>query len=300
MANTEAVRDSVDAWTVEALGPLTPDSLPMLDALVVHSGWNQTAQDWGVFASFGSIYAVRDAEGRIVASGAVLPMGKRRSGYLAGLTGRGVAWISMILVAPALRGQGLGRRVFDHCLRHVQDEDRIAMLDATPQGEALYRQFGFEPLWRLTRWRRGASPATQTAPADKPALEALAVMDTDALGFDRTALLGELLGRPDSFCVRSAQGFAVVRSGRVAHHIGPLLATDEESAAALLRRAVACLPGPVLIDVPDDRPLVRRALTEAGFEPQRGFARMSLERSGHRGNQGQTHLIHAIAGPEFA
>jgi hypothetical protein len=69
---------------------------------------------------------------------------------------------------------------------------------------------------------------------------------------------------------------------------------------AVMQEAVAALSGPVLIDVPDDRPLLRQALVAAGFAPQRGFARMALAVAEQRIPRGQTHFIHAIAGPEFA
>jgi GNAT superfamily N-acetyltransferase len=300
MASTERPIPNADV-AVEKLGELTPDAVAMLGELVVHSGWNQTAQDWGVFFSCGTIYVVRDEQGRIAASGAVLPMGESRPGALASLTGRGVAWISMILVRPDRRGQGLAGRVFKQCLRDIRDHGRIAMLDATPQGEGLYLQFGFEPLWRLTRWRREARPATgPELPLGKPDLDTLAELDQEALGFARKKLLGELLGRPDSRYIRHVLGFAIVRAGRVAHQIGPLVATDEPTAVAVMREAAAALSGPVLIDVPDDRPLLRQALADAGFAPQRGFARMALATAEQRIPQGQTHFIHAIAGPEFA
>lgn len=299
MASTEpAVAGEV---VVEKLGELTPDALAMLGELVVHSGWNQTAQDWGVFFSCGTIYVVRDEQGRIAASGAVLPMGESRPGALASLTGRGVAWISMILVRPDRRGRGLARRVFEQCIRDIHDHGRIAMLDATPQGEALYLQFGFEALWRLTRWRREARPASGPAlPLARPDLDTLAELDQEALGFARKRVLGELLDRPDSRYVRHVLGFAIVRAGRLAHHIGPLVATDEPTAVAVLQQAAAALSGPVLIDVPDDRPLLRQALADAGFAPQRSFARMALATAEQRIPRGQTHFIHAIAGPEFA
>jgi ribosomal protein S18 acetylase RimI-like enzyme len=286
---------------VEKLTALTPETLAMLGELVEFSGWNQTAQDWGVFFSCGTIYVVRDSGGRIVASGAVLPMGESRPGYLASLTGRGVAWISMILVRPESRGRGVARSVFEQCMRDIAGQGRIVMLDATPQGEPLYAQFGFEALWRLTRWRREARAATGPALSlTKPDLDTLSELDQEALGFARKRVLGELLGRPDSRYVRQALGFAIVRSGRIADHIGPLVATDEPTAVAVMRQAAAALSGPVFIDVPDERPLLRQALVEAGFTPQRGFARMALAVAEQRIPRGQTHFIHAIAGPEFA
>lgn len=301
MAGTEQAGDHGAVRAVERLDELGPATLAMLDELVVTSQWNQTFDDWRVFFTHGTIYVVRGEQGRIIASGAVLPMGASRPGYLAGLTGRGVAWISMILVLPELRGQGLGRRVFDQCVRHIRAQSRIAMLDATPPGEQLYRQFGFEVLWRLTRWRREARPATRPVlPMAQPDLESLAELDREALGFSRRELLAALLGRAESRFLRHPLGFAIVRAGRVAEHIGPMVATNEETAGALLRDVAARSPGPLLIDVPDERPLLRRVLEELGFAPQRGFARMALATAEQRVPQGQTHFIHAVAGPEFA
>lgn len=300
MASTELHAPAAVA-DVERLAQLTPQALAMLGELVEQSHWNQTFDDWRVFFDSGAICVVRDEAGRFLASGAVLPMGESRPGCLASVTGRGVAWISMILVTPACRGRGLGRLVFRECLRHIQAQGRIAMLDATPAGEALYAKFGFEVLWRLTRWRREARPATAPElPPSRADLEGLAELDQEALGFSRPALLRALLERPDSRCVRHPQGFAIVRSGRVAHHIGPLVAADEVAAIAVLQDAAARYAGPLLIDVPDERPRMREALLEAGFAPQRGFARMALVVGGQCVPRGQTQFIHAVAGPEFA
>lgn len=280
MASTD-----LDTAAVEPLAALTAGALAMLGQLVAQSGWNQTAEDWALFARLGTVFVVRAANGPIVASGAVLPMGER------------AAWISMILVAPDARGQGLGRKVFAHCLDAVQAAGRTAVLDATPAGEALYRQFDFEPLWRLTRWQRDARRALPaTAPQDAPALDTLAALDAEALGFGRGPVLGHLVQRADSRVLRHAEGFAIVRAGRIAHHIGPVLAMGEAAAVTLFAEAAGSLPGPVFVDVPDDRPLLRDWLAGAGFTPQRGFARMAL---GADAPVGQRSFIHAIAGPEF-
>jgi GNAT superfamily N-acetyltransferase len=280
MASTEA------AIAIETLGALTGATQAMLDELVLGSGWNQTAQDWAFFARAGTVFGVRNAQGRIVASGAVLPLGEQ------------VAWISMILVAPETRGQGLGSAVFAHCLRAVRSAGRTAYLDATPAGQRIYSQFGFNALWPLTRWQRdGQGAAEAAAPGAQSAdIESLVTLDAQALGTPRRALLADLLAREHSFCVHSPQGFALIRRGRIAHQIGPLLARDADSAGALLALALQSLPGKVFIDVPDERDLLCRQLRENGFAAQRGLVRMM---AGAHPLRGQTDLIHAIAGPEF-
>jgi GNAT superfamily N-acetyltransferase len=273
---------------VQTLTSITPAIAPMLDALVAASGWNQTARDWQLFERLGTVHVVRDDRGVIVASGAVLPM-------------EGVAWISMILVMPAARGQGLGRTVFAHCLQQVKNAGLVAMLDATPQGEPLYASFGFAPLWRLTRWVREAGPdAAATLSADKPAIQGLAALDAQALGIARPAVLADLLDREGSRCVRSGVAVGLVRAGRTAHQIGPLLSAQEHTAAALLSDVARNLAGRIYVDIPDGRPVMAEALRDAGFSPQRGFARMALAtRDGTTPPLGQPAFIHAIAGPEF-
>lgn len=278
----------------EVLTGLTPEDLGMLERLVVESHWNQVAADWRFFSRQGRVLVLRDTQARIVASGAVLPMDADDSGQQ-------VCWISMILVLPETRGQGLGRQVFEACLAHALAAGYLPMLDATPQGEPLYTQFGFKPFSHITRWRREAhaeqaqDPSSpQLQPADLPAL------DRQALGFGRRALLADLQGRVGSSLLRQPGGFALIRAGRTAHHIGPVLAEDESTGLELLRQAFDAVAAPLLIDAPRHRPTLDATLLAAGFTPQRDFARMAFVPTGRTLPQGQAHFIHAIAGPEFA
>lgn len=278
---------------VETLASIAPDIEPMLDALVTASGWNQTARDWRLFGRLGTVHVVRDGKGCVVASGAVLPM-------------EGAAWISMILVKPEARGQGLGSAVFARCLEQVKESGLVAMLDATPQGEPLYASAGFTPLWRLTRWQREAADATGRTvptPTGKPSVDGLAALcalDAQALGIARPDVLADLLDREGSRCVRNGLGFGLVRAGRTAHQIGPLLAASERTAATLLQAAARGIAGRIFIDVPDHRQFMAQALRDAGFTPQRGFARMAFAtRPDTTAPTGQPAFIHAIAGPEF-
>lgn len=294
MANTEPVHSGT-------LAVLDAGALAALDRLVVLSHWNQLACDWQLFAREGRVHVLRDAQARIIASGAVLPMGESD------------AWISMILVDPAVRGQGLGRRVFSACLQDVEQRGRTAWLDATPAGEALYLQYGFAPLWRLTRWQRQAHAAqsaqARSTPTPVPAprtlaagcagaavLDRLAALDAQALGFARAAVLQDLAQRAGSSVLEHDGAIAIVRQGRVAQHIGPLLAITEEAASALLQRTAQALGTTLFIDVPDARPLMQAQLTALGFTQQRPFARM---RRGTSPTQGPSPIIHAVAGPEY-
>jgi GNAT superfamily N-acetyltransferase len=273
----------------ERLAATSADELAALQQLVVDSRWNQLPADWEVFLRAGTVHVVRDAAGRIIASGAVLPMGTSA-----------VAWISMILVTPARRGAGLGRAVFGACLGQTQAEGRIPMLDATPAGEALYTQFGFRPQWRLARWRREARAGGERHVGGEASPQAVLALDAQALGFDRSPLLARLADRSGSACIANAHAAALVRDGRSARHIGPLLARTESAAVQLLRDIVDAEDAALLVDLRDARPLLRAALETAGFRHERPFARMALLAPGQVLPAGDGALLHAVAGPEYA
>lgn len=291
MASTDARPATPGA---ELLTTLEPADLHMLERLVAESRWNQLAADWLFFFRQGHVLVLRDAQARIIASGAVLPMdadGNRQR----------VCWISMILVLPEVRGQGLGRQVFEACLANALQAGYLPMLDATPQGEPLYTQFGFAPVSHITRWRREARGEHTPAPVSpQPLPDALLALDRRALGFGRGALLADLQGRAGSRLLGQPNGFALIRAGRTAHHIGPVLAMEESTGLALLQQAFETTTAPLLIDTPRDRPALEAALRAAGFAPQRDFARMAFVPPGRTLPQDQPHFIHAIAGPEFA
>ena len=300
MASTEhdAAADGVRIQLLQGAAGAPPDSLQQL---VVDSCWNQTTEDWALFLRAGSVYAASDADAGIVANGAVLPMDALPATVMPSGEAASVAWISMILVKPSWRKRGLGRAVFERCLRHVQAEGRVAMLDATPAGEALYRSFGFQVLWRLMRWRREARVADRVAagPA-RGTLDRLLALDAEALGFDRARVLRGLSERPGSQVVTADRAAALVRAGRTARHLGPMLASSDAAAAQLLARVAGFDASALLVDVPDDRPSMQRTLEACGFRPERPFARMALAAPGRELPIGNTQLIHAIAGPEYA
>lgn len=284
---------STEANAVERLQALTPQVQAQLQQLVVDSHWNQLPADWALFHSLGTVYVVRDGNGFVVGSGAVLPMGASLGDAAQ------VSWISMILVSPLQRGHGLGRAVFARCLAQVQAEGRVPMLDATPQGEALYAQFGFEPQWRFTRWRRQRQAGANGAlPADD-SIDRLQCFDQQALGFDRRALLRGIADREGARCVRRGEASALLRPGRTAVQIGPLYATDDAEGAALLEAIAAALPDVLVVDVPQGRTRMEAVLRATGFAPERSFARM-VRANGLVLAPTQTAIVQAVAGPEYA
>src|SRR6185369_6406664 len=97
------------------------------------------------------------------------------------------------------------------------------------------------------RFAASTSPAT-TKPehAANSRLDDLIARDHRAMGFDRSALLRELGGRPDSQLISHGNAMALIRGGRTARHIGPLFADDAGSATALIETIAQSGKGPIL------------------------------------------------------
>src|SRR5438309_10731223 len=72
-------------------------------------------------------------------------------GTAIGIDYGGFAWIAMMLVDPAYRGRGVGRRLLEAAMDAVPSNLPIR-LDATPLGRPLYQRLGFEDEAMLSRY----------------------------------------------------------------------------------------------------------------------------------------------------
>ena len=90
----------------------------------------------------------------------------------------------------------------------------------------------------------------------------------------------------------------MTRAGRRATQIGPLIASDDAAALALVERALDVVDGPVFIDVATHQPALQQALAARGFVRQRPFVRMALAATPVPALVASPRLF-AVAGPEF-
>lgn len=249
--------------------------LPKALLLSQEAGWNQNSADWSVFFTHGTVLGFVAGD-RLIATAAVLPYGNA------------MGWVSMVLVTAEWRRQGLATRLVAECTAALRDRGRVALLDAVPGAAEIYAGHGFVPLCEMERWEGlGGGLAAKSAAADLK-------LDQSAFGADRSFLLDNFLSRPGSAAFAAAHGFAILRQGAVASHIGPIVSTPEE-AAALVGETVRAAPGRVFIDALDRDTLVP-VLTAHHFRLQRKFIRMACGLFELPGNH--TVLL-AAAGPEF-
>src|SRR5882672_5564109 len=128
--------------------PLTFEHLDEALGLSTVVDWNQRLDDWrmllqlapaGAFAAF--------VDGRDVSDVSEVSL----VGTAIGIDYGAFAWIAMMLVDPAYRGRGVGRRLLEAAMDAVPSHLPIR-LDATPLGRPLYQRHGFEDEAMLSRY----------------------------------------------------------------------------------------------------------------------------------------------------
>jgi GNAT superfamily N-acetyltransferase len=251
--------------------------------LSAEAHWNQNEADWRFFLGHGIVLGARDGE-QLIATAALLPYSD------------GNAWISMVLVTARWQRRGIATRLVDACLNAARQRNLTTWLDATPAGAAVYGPLGFTPTLELRRLRLidpARAGSTQPLPAGSP--DQLIARDQRATGFARGALLRAFCARNGSRLVSGDKAIALVRDGRVARHIGPLLADDAASALALVASLAQSETRPLIIDAVHSQTDLLNGLTSAGWSIERPFQRM---RFGPRTAPGSERPF-AVAGPEF-
>jgi GNAT superfamily N-acetyltransferase len=120
--------------------------------------------------------------------------------------------------------------------------------------------------------------------------------DRQVSGGDRGFLLENFLGRPGTAVIGDNQCFVMMRQGRRATQIGPLIAGSDAEARDLLETALVAVSGPVILDVLEAGAGLNAVLEKRRFEAFRGFQRMVLDRPDL---PGEPAALMVAAGPEF-
>jgi GNAT superfamily N-acetyltransferase len=261
-------------------------------ALSKSANWNQNEADWRLMLGFGRGWGITAEDGTLAASTLALPYGER------------FAWIAMVLVLPEHRRRGYASRLLRLALAEMERQKRVALLDATPAGHAVYVQEGFRDFWGFKRFSlsRGLPSKVKAKPLDKAHWPQVLALDTLAFGASREVVLRDLAARqPNAAFVaeRNGQvtGFVLAREGREAMQVGPLVARDEGTARELFAAALGAVPAPVYVDIADHAaPLQAWALAQ-GFLVQRPFTRMA--HGPDAAAPGDASLVFCPAGPEL-
>jgi len=263
------------------------------------SGWNQTRRDWEMFLKLspdGCRVAVKD--GQLIGTVTTVRYENR------------FAWIGMVLVDPAQRGQGTGSRLMAEAIEALKDIPSIR-LDATPAGREVYRKLDFVDEYRLSRMGAVVAngnlrlPHSSARPMTREDLSAVAALDREVFGADRRLLLEWMFDGASEYAWVSEEpgapgqisGYLFGRHGFNSEHLGPVVAHNQQTARQLV---AACLSQQTsrqfILDASHHEPDWRAWLGSIGFREQRPFIRMFYRDNTYPGLPPKQF---GILGPEF-
>ncbi len=279
---------------------MTEKDIPAGMRLKEIAGWNQTEADWRIFLEAGREGCfVAEVDGAVRGTATTILYGGR------------FAWVSMVLVDPEYRGRGIGTRLLERCIEHLDSmQVPCIKLDATPLGKPIYEKLGFQSEYELERWALKRRPKDlprrdRTEPEEPmpgPLLEHILKADREAFGADRTAVLRAVNRDAPVFTdglwnAGGMEGYAFGRRGSFANHLGPWIAKDEGTGERLLERFLEQSSRECAIaDCAKANPFAKKLLQARGFEFARPLTRMFRGRNDF---PGRPELVCAILGPEF-
>ena len=276
--------------------PMIAEDIPAGLFLCRAAGWNQTAEDWELFLRL-------SPEGCRVA----VDQGEHVRGTVATVKYENhFSWIGMVLVDPAMQRQGIGIQLLRESLCVLCDEDTIK-LDATPAGRQIYVQLDFADEYAISRMEArkfvaNDLPTSGARPAESKDWAALLSFDRQVFGADREMVLQSMLKRAPQYAFVSEDrgrinGYCFGRPGHYFSQIGPVIASDFDTARAVASAALQnCAGSPVVIDALHQIPGWKQWLSSIGFIEQRPLIRMYR---GSNAYPGIPEKQFAILGPEF-
>ena len=229
------------------------------------AGWPHRREDWAMLLALSEGFVATHG-GKVVGTIMMTPFGDD------------CAAVNMVIVAAAMRGRGLGRRLMVAALRAAGA--RECRLTATADGLPLYEKLGFRATHEIRQHRGDLGAAAPTREASSANLAwaqaedfaAITALDRAALGMDRAALLGWLAANARFVVLREAgriAGFGALRLFGRGEVIGPVIAENAAQAQAILSFLIDARTVPfVRVDIAVSSGLsawlAARGLAEAG------------------------------------
>ncbi len=267
--------------------------------LSTEQGWNQTETDWRlILENPQNSCLLAEYHGKIIGTTAAMNYSND------------VAWINMVLVDKEYRSHGISKSLLEKIVTELQNCKSIK-LDATPEGQQVYKQFNFSDEYSISRMTNDSIKNLSFNNEDllpEPILlthiPEIIAYDEQVFGANRSSLIESLIKEyPHQAWMlkrnHSVAGFALGRAGRKYQQIGPVMASTYTDAKILITKSLIEAEDknkPIVADVLNDKEDLIDWLSSIGFIQQRYFVRMYRGHNPFPGNIDQQYLI---CGPEF-
>ena len=209
---------------------MTERDLPAAFGLSRDVSWPHRHEDWQFVLSVGD--------------GLVAYSGERLIGTAMWWTyDRRVARLGMVIVDPTIQRSGVGRALMLGILERIVEPTVI--LNATREGETLYRQLDFQVVGSVIQHQGAAfavplvplRPGERIRPMGRNDMQRIVQLDAIAAGVSREPVIAALNRTAEAVVLDDdgeTVGFAYYRRFGRGHAIGPVVARDTAAAKALI------------------------------------------------------------------
>ena len=259
--------------TTPILRDMTPDDVAPTTELILANDWG-VRREWLAYAASARacLPLVAEIEGEIVGTGVGTVSGR-------------VGWLGTIFLAPAWRGQGVGRSITQAIIDRLESAAcRTLVLVATREGRRVYERMGFEVQTQYRILEIAGLPAGQAEDLRAASVRAMAPSDVDAIAdLDRAATGEDRRHAIERFAAGdTTRVLPVARGGLDAFVIrapwggGATVARSIDAAETVIdaRRRAAGATGRVRVGLLDENREAIERLQAAGFRPQWSAPRM--------------------------
>lgn len=222
-------RNQIDAFAMQICDVAGTD-IDRLHALSISVGWPHRGEDWQFLRDVGKGVVAIDDIGRVMSSA----MWFRQSSDL--------ATIGMVITSPRLQTQGTGLWLMEYALRDLESVN--LRLNATRAAQRLYLSLGFMPEKKVYQCQgvvtyvpgeHGSSGDLRVLGPDD--LAAVTALDTAAFGVARVGVIEKLMASSRGyglFRYGVLKAFALCRRFGRGHVVGPIVASDDDEAIAVV------------------------------------------------------------------
>lgn len=235
-----------------AIKKMSRDELEIVMEWAKDEGWNPGRYDYNTY------YTV-DPSGFLL-----LTLDEKPIGSISIVRhNKAFAFIGLFIVLPGWRGQGYGKKLWEHALALLNTYHSIGLYSARSQ-ISRYSSAGFLRNGANHRWVMEKSPNLDVRHLisednqQKGTLSLMVKYDASLWGSSRRSMLRSMISQPETYAFvtfnkeGTVNGYGIVRPCAEGYRIGPIYCEDKENAKLLTEILTAQIPpdSKIIFDIP--------------------------------------------------